>query len=68
MKLITPAVFDLISAYAESGTMTAGNFLGPVGLAPFHDFESQISQEIKDMLAEIDAGLEDGSISTGYSP
>jgi basic membrane protein A len=35
-------------------------------LAPFHDFDSQIPQEVKDTLAEIDAGLADGSISTGY--
>jgi basic membrane protein A len=68
MKLITPAVFDLLDAYAADGTMSGGNFVGPVGLAPFHDFDSQISQEIKDQLAAIDAGLKDGSISTGYSP
>jgi basic membrane protein A len=68
MKLITPAVFDLLSAYAADGTMSGGNFVGPVGLAPFHDFDSQISQEIKDQLAAIDAGLKDGSITTGYSP
>ena len=39
---------------------------GTTGLAPFHDFDSSISQDIKDTLAEIDAGLQDGSISTGY--
>jgi basic membrane protein A len=48
--------------------MPSGNYVGPVGLAPFHDFEDQISQEIKDKLAEIDAGLQDGSIETGYVP
>jgi basic membrane protein A len=37
-------------------------------LAPFHDFDSQISQEIKDKLAEIDTGLQEGSIETGYNP
>jgi basic membrane protein A len=68
MKLITPAVFQLISDFAEDGTMAGGNYFGPVGLAPFHDFDSQISQEMKDTLAEIDAGLKDGSISTGYTP
>lgn len=65
MKLITPSVETLI-AEANAGTMTSGNFVGPVGLAPFHDFEDQIPQEIKDTLNEIDAGLADGSISTGY--
>ena len=67
MKLITPGVFDLISA-AKDGAFPTGNFVGSVGLAPFHDFDAQIPQEVKDRLAEIDAGLQDGSISTGYNP
>jgi basic membrane protein A and related proteins len=37
-------------------------------LAPFHDFEDQIPDEVKERLAEIDAGLRDGSIDTGYNP
>ncbi|MBP7998693.1 MAG: BMP family ABC transporter substrate-binding protein [Chloroflexi bacterium] len=65
MKLITPGVFDLI-ANSQSGSFPSGNFIGEVGLAPFHDFDAQISQEIKDRLAEINAGLLDGSILTGY--
>lgn len=67
MKLITPGVFDLISA-AQSDAFPSGNFVGSVGLAPFHDFDAQIPQEVKDRLAEIDAGLQDGSIPTGYNP
>jgi len=65
MKLITPSVVDLINTFA-GGTMTSGNYFGATGLAPFHDFEDSISQEIKDSLATIDAGLADGSISTNY--
>lgn len=67
MKLITPGVFDLISA-ANDGSFPAGNFFGQVGLAPFHDFDAQVPQDVKDRLAEIDAGLQDGSLSTGYNP
>ncbi|MCA9950311.1 MAG: BMP family ABC transporter substrate-binding protein [Anaerolineales bacterium] len=67
MKLITPGVEDLVAA-VQAGDFPAGNFFGAAGLAPFHDFEDQISQEIKDKLAEIDAGLQDGSIETGYNP
>lgn len=67
MKMITPAVFDLIKA-AVDGTIEPGIFVGPVALAPFHDFEDQIPQDVKDKLAEIDAGLKDGSIETGYVP
>lgn len=67
MKLITPGVFDLIKLASE-GSFPGGNYVGKTGLAPFHDFEDQIPQEVKDKLAEIEAGLEDGSISTGYNP
>jgi basic membrane protein A and related proteins len=65
MKLITPGVAELI-AMASEGNFPGGNYVGEVGLASFHDFEDQIPQEVKDELDEIRAGLEDGSISTGY--
>ncbi|MGL4651006.1 MAG: BMP family ABC transporter substrate-binding protein [Caldilineaceae bacterium] len=68
MKLITPGVANLIADFAADGTMASGNVFGPVGLAPFHDFEDSIPQEVKDKLAEIDAALADGSLSTGYAP
>ncbi len=67
MKLLTPGIFDLVKLHAD-GNFPAGNYVGPVGLASFHDFDSKISQEIKDTLAEVDASLADGSISTGYAP
>jgi basic membrane protein A and related proteins len=67
MKLITPGVFEL-AKLSQEGAFPGGNYIGATGLAPFHDFEDQISQEIKDKLAEIEAGLNDGSISTGYNP
>ena len=67
MKLITPGVFDLIEK-AKNGEFPGGNYLGETGLAPFHDFDSKIPQEVKDKLAEVDKGLRDGSIDTGYHP
>lgn len=67
MKLITPGVFDLIEL-AKAGQFPGGNYVGPVGLAPYHDFDSKIDKAIKDKITEIDAGLKDGSISTGYNP
>ncbi|MEO2126362.1 MAG: transporter substrate-binding domain-containing protein [Acidimicrobiales bacterium] len=66
MKLITPGVADLIVAFAE-GNETSGNFFGSVGLAPYHDLDSSVSQEIQDMIIALDAALMDGSQSTGYS-
>ncbi|MCP4139786.1 MAG: BMP family ABC transporter substrate-binding protein [Chloroflexi bacterium] len=65
MKLITPGVFELIET-SVGGEFPAGNFFGTTGLADFHDFDADVPQEVKDKLAEIDAGLLDGSISTGY--
>jgi basic membrane protein A len=65
MKLITPGVEELL-AKAAAGEFESGNYFGGAGLAPFHDFEDQVPQEVKDSLAEIDAGLKDGSITTGY--
>lgn len=67
MKLITPGVFELIQL-AQEDNFPSGNYAGEVGLAPFHDFEEVIPAEVKAKLEEIDAGLKDGSISTGYQP
>ena len=65
MKLITPGVFELITM-ANEGTFPSGNYFGAAGLAPFHDFDSTIPQDVKDLIDEIAAGLLDGSITTGY--
>jgi basic membrane protein A len=68
MKLIKQGVEDLINQIITGGQAPTGNFFGPVGLAPFHDFDSQIDQGIKTKLDEINKGLLDGSIETGYNP
>jgi basic membrane protein A len=67
MKLLTPGVANLIQALND-GTFHGGNNVGEVGLAPFHDLESAVSQQVKDKLAEIDKGLKDGTIKTGVAP
>lgn len=64
MKLITPSIVDIVAKLA-AGESVSGNYVGGAGLAPFHDFEDSIPQEVKDKLAEIDAGLKDGSLTTG---
>ena len=65
MKLITPGVFDLVKLSLD-GEFPGGNYVGDFGLAPFHDFDSAVPQEVKDKLEEIKAGLIDGSVDTGY--
>jgi basic membrane protein A len=67
MKLITPGVLDLVKM-AKDGDFPGGLYFGDVGLAPFHDFENAVPQDVKDTLAEIETGLSDGSVSTGYTP
>ncbi len=67
MKLIAPGVFDLISA-SQEGEFPGGNFIGEVGLAPFHDFDATVPQEVKDQIDEINSSLQDGSLETGYNP
>ncbi len=65
MKLITPGVRDLINL-AKEDKFPAGNYYGGAGLAPFHDFDGVIPADVKKALIDIDTGLKDGSISTGY--
>jgi basic membrane protein A len=64
MKLITPGVLGLV-ADAKAGKLKAGNDVGSVGLAPFHDLDSQVPASVKDKLSSIEKGLKDGSIQTG---
>jgi len=61
MKLIAPGVFDLIKL-AQAGRFPSGNHFGEVALAPLHDFDAKIAQDIKDKLAQIESGLRQGSI------
>ena len=64
MKLITQGTKDLILA-AKDGTIAGGNFVGKTGLAEYHDFSSVIPQDVQTKVADIVAGLADGSIQTG---
>jgi basic membrane protein A and related proteins len=51
-----------------NGTFTGGLYVGTlenegVGIAEFHEFDSQVPQELKDKLEELKAGIIDGSVS-----
>ena len=65
MKLITPGVVDLVNM-ANDDAFPGGNYSGDVDLAPFHDFDEMIPQELKDLLEATKTGLMDGSVETGY--
>ncbi len=69
MKRVDVSVYTAIKNAVE-GTFQGGNVLFEaanegVGLAPFHDTEDAIPQEVKDKLEEIYQGLADGSITSG---
>lgn len=56
----------------EEGTFAGGtNYLGTlanggVGLAPFHDYEDAVSPALREELAEVEQGIIEGRISTGW--
>jgi basic membrane protein A len=66
-KNIDVAVFNAIDSVVN-GSFEGGLFVGTlendgVGIAPFHEYEDQISDEVKAQLEEIRQGIVDGSIS-----
>lgn len=67
MKLITPGVFDLLEDAANESLPT-GNFMGEVGLAPYHDFEDEIPEETKALVEDTEEALASGELDTGYAP
>jgi len=64
-RLITPAVYELIEM-AIDGEFPGGEYLGQVGLGPFHDFAGLISPEIIAKLLEVQLDLKDGIIEEAY--
>ena len=71
LKVITPAVADLLrearEAQVQTGTFPAGNYYGQVGLAPYHDLDSSIPDEVKLRMTELNQALISGGIQTGGS-
>lgn len=60
-KGLTDDVAALIEA-AALGTFPGGEVFGPAVLAPFHNFEDVIPQDVKDQLAEISDMIDSGAI------
>ena len=74
MKLMGEAVHDVIEADL-AGKFSPEPYVGTlenggVGLAPFHDFDAEVSDELKTELEQIKAGIIDGTIKvdSDYSP
>jgi basic membrane protein A len=67
LKNMDVTTFNAIKAVVEgtfAGGVTVGTIEnGGVGLAPYHDMDSMVSQELKDQIAALQAGIIDGSVS-----
>ena len=66
LRHIEPGIAELVTAVHNNG-FSGGNTIGPVGLAPFHDFDSVVTTEMRDTLDAVAAGLKNGSITPGMS-
>ncbi len=68
VKKVDEAVYE-ITKRAVDGTLKGGTNdvfglkEGAVGLAPYHDWDSKMPQEIKDAVAKAETGIKDGSIT-----
>jgi basic membrane protein A len=70
-KRMANAVYDIIAAMVKGEAFVGGEdgaYLGNLanggtGISPLYDFDSKISQEVKDRLAELEAGIIAGTIS-----
>jgi len=74
--LLSSATKNIVGALRDSllriasGEFAAGVHVdnastGGIGLAPFHNFEGDVPQDVRDLLDQTYQGLADGSIETG---
>ena len=67
LKYMDVTTFNAIAVVVDEtfeGGVTVGDLAnGGVGLAPYHSFEDQVPQELKDQIETIKAGIIDGSVS-----
>lgn len=52
---------------SKDGTRKGGNYFGLTGLAPYHDTEAAVPEEVKAKVAEVIAGLDAGTIMTNVT-
>ncbi len=71
LKKINITIYNETKKFHDNGWSNGGNFTtglstNDVGYAPFHDFETQIADSIKNKLITIKDGLINGTIVTGW--
>jgi basic membrane protein A len=71
-KNVDAAVFSFLKGVSDgsvkAGILTANLANGGIGLAPYHDWESKVPQNVKDKIKEATDGLIAGTLKTGYQP
>jgi basic membrane protein A len=72
IKRLDNAVYSVVEDTLNDEFQGGGVYIGTlenggVGLAPFHDYEDQIPDEVKQEIEDIQQGIIDGSIDTGWS-
>jgi basic membrane protein A len=74
MKNIKTAVFDICTEH-NSGNFSNAAYIGTIanngiGLAPYHDLESEVPEDLKAEIADLEAQMRDGTlvITSIYSP
>ncbi len=65
-KKLTLGTKDLI-LMAKDGKAPGGNYVGLTGLAPYHDTEAAVPEDVKAKVAEVIAGLDAGTIATNVT-
>ncbi|MEM8858617.1 MAG: BMP family ABC transporter substrate-binding protein [Chloroflexota bacterium] len=61
IKDVESGVFELL-AWSDLGQLPKGNFVGQVGLAPFHGYENSISAASRVFLKDVEQSILDNSI------
>jgi basic membrane protein A len=65
-KKLTLGTRDLV-LMAKDGKAPGGNYVGLTGLAPYHDTEAVVPEDVKAKVAEVIAGLDAGTIATNVT-
>jgi basic membrane protein A and related proteins len=64
-QAVKSAVTNMVKSSWQSGLLTFDITNDGIGLAPYHDWDSKISADIKAKMADTIAKLKDGSLKTG---
>ena len=65
-KKLRQGTKDLV-VLAKDGKAPGGNFFGLTGLAPYHDTEAKVPDDVKKKVEEVIAGLDAGTLKTDVS-